>query len=121
MFFMSDIQYNAHLHAAIIQQDYDWATVALQFGADCNCVDEDGNTPLHLLVMIGEEQTEAFLALLMKAGANLSLKNKQGLTPLEYAQEYDRWEMALMMASYHIDKANASEEEHNQGARSTTS
>ena len=101
----SSIQYNAHLHAAIAQQDCEWAKMALQFGADPNCMDEDGNTPLHLLLNIPEdcEMAEEFVQILMQAGASLSLKNKKGLNPLELAEECDRWDLALRLATYKID------------------
>ena len=101
---MAAIQYNAHLHAAITQQDYDWAEVSLMFGADCNCVDEEGNTPLHLLVLHVEDRFDDFFSLIMKFGAKLDYKNKMGLTPVELAQEHDKWDIALMMSSYFIDR-----------------
>lgn len=100
---MSEIQYNTHLHAAILQQDYEWAACALQFGANPNCSDEEGNGPLHWLVMHGQDQTEIFLHLLIQRGCSLDMKNKNGQTPVEMAQHQDNWELALKMSTHCID------------------
>ena len=103
---MNNIAYNTHLHAAIIQQDFDWAQMAIQFGADVNCVDEEGNTPLHLLVLHGNNQEDErhFVTLILKEGASLDIKNKNNLTAVDLAQDNEKWELAIEMASFHITK-----------------
>ena len=102
---MSNITYDTHLHAAIIQQDFDWAEMAIKFGADINSIDENGNTPLHLVVMYGREKVNDFTTLLLDAGASLDIKNKDNLTAVEMAQDSDKWELAVEMASFHIGRA----------------
>ena len=97
-------KYNAHLHAAVQQKDLEWARMALTFGADPNCMDEDGNTPLHMILANPCEVAEEWARLLMQSGACLHSRNKKGSTPLDVAEEGDRWDLALVVAAFRIDE-----------------
>ena len=99
----SPIQYNAHLQAAILKHDIEWAQLSLQFGADANCCDEEGNTPLHLLLLSENAFEDEFFIMLMKAGGCMNKTNKKGLSVIGMAQSLDRWDFALKLASYNID------------------
>lgn len=55
----------------------------LELGADPNPQDEQGNTPMHRLAQRGTGR--AFAKLLLKHGADLSIKNVKGETPLDLA------------------------------------
>lgn len=99
----NNIQYEVHLHVAIVQRDIEWAKLALQFGANPNCCDENGNTPLHLAIKIEEECKDEIIECLLKFGADPFLENDKGVSAIELAQESDQWSLALKMASYKID------------------
>ena len=55
----------------------------LELGADPNPQDEQGNTPMHRLAQRGTGRE--FARLLLKHGADLSIKNVKGETPLDLA------------------------------------
>lgn len=99
----NNIQYEVHLHVAIAQGDLEWAKLALQFGADPNCCDENGNTPLHLIAKIEDDWRDDLIDCLLKHGADPFQENDKGVSPIELAQESDQWDLALKMASYKID------------------
>ena len=63
------------------------ARVLLEHGADPNCPNEQGDTPLHrvLASRLVREPT-AFVKLLLDAGADPTRKNNAGETPLDIAQ-----------------------------------
>ena len=50
----------------------------LKNGADINCIDMYGETPLHYAYMQGNKK---IIDLLLKKGANMNIKNKQGKIP----------------------------------------
>ena len=54
----------------------------VEYGANVNQVDQEGNTALHVAAQAGADPAVRFL---VEHGANLSTKNKDGLTPLEVA------------------------------------
>lgn len=120
-----NISYNVHLHEAVTQGDSEWTEAALSMGGDPNCINEKGNTPLHIFVLFagegrdGEDQGQgenpenknderainekAVLTLLMEHGAKLDRKNTAGQTPIELAQSLNKWKTALMLATYTIE------------------
>jgi ankyrin repeat protein len=59
------------------------ASVLLDNGADINAVSELGRTPLHYAAMNGDKELIEFL---FKHGAKLSIKDKDGKTPLDLSK-----------------------------------
>ena len=59
----------------------DRAWKLLEYGPDCNLLDQAGNTALHLAVNCSEEDT-SLIRLLIEAGADPNARNHEGLTPL---------------------------------------
>lgn len=75
------------LHYASLYDDFIHSTRhLLEHNANPNAADDEGLTPLHLTA-----QNESILtaALLLLAGADRTLENKNGQTPLEYALSLD--------------------------------
>lgn len=65
---------------AVNEPDNHVVEILAQHGADVNRQDRDGNTPLHLVIQNGNmRDIEALLA----NGANVTLRNKAGQTPLQ--------------------------------------
>lgn len=60
----------------------------IEFGADVNAKDADGNTPLHIAVTRNRDTYD--IQHLIKAGANVQAVNKEGKTPLHIAREKER-------------------------------
>lgn len=64
---------------------YDVVFLLLENGANANIQDNDGNTPLHFELMdTGDEKIVRQLTL---HGADLKIKNKDGLTPKDIAMK----------------------------------
>lgn len=65
----------------------DWQNYAVKlltdFNFDPNCIDADGNTPLHTALSLGHAD---FAALLIQHGANGRALNNKNQTPYEYAR-----------------------------------
>ena len=72
---------------------------AINSGAKINSFDEEGDTPLHIMVdnsidgtiqaggKPGDEPLE-FIEILLKAGADIHLQNKKGASALDWAKDY---------------------------------
>jgi len=71
--------------------------ILIQYNADVNIQDKQGNTPLHYAIEkykkgLSEDQKREVLAavgLLCNNGANVTLKNKEGKTPLALAEAFN--------------------------------
>lgn len=76
---------NELLHRAAEWNDVVTARILLAWGVDSNGKDESGRTPLHRLALKNNWDSHYDLAeLLLVNGANPSLIDKAGFTPLEY-------------------------------------
>ncbi|EHK18015.1 putative ankyrin repeat protein [Trichoderma virens Gv29-8] len=69
------------LHGLISRADPTTAMRFLEYGPNCNAVDNKGNTPLHILMQHQGQNTELVKALLDR-GADPNARNHSGLTPL---------------------------------------
>ncbi|DBA02384.1 TPA: hypothetical protein N0F65_007203 [Lagenidium giganteum] len=59
-------------------------------GADVNAIDQNGDTPLHYAVMYGRDD---LVTTLMKKGANPTIKNKNGQSPVDICDDEELREM----------------------------
>ena len=76
---------SALLHLAIVNGDLESTEAELKKGVDINWKSLlEGNTALH--VAVSEKQNE-LLKFLLEKGADASLKNNEGKTPLDVAKE----------------------------------
>ncbi|KAG2201829.1 hypothetical protein INT47_004386, partial [Mucor saturninus] len=64
------------------------ASVLIRFGALVNIADPTGNTPLHFAAEFGGVM-EVIQVLIMEGGADLNVKNKKQLTPLDVCKTED--------------------------------
>jgi ankyrin repeat protein len=75
------------LHLAICDSNKRIAKVLLDRGATINAADNAGNTSLHHALNLCEKHRLKMVAFLLSNGATPTLKNKEGKTPLDLAQE----------------------------------
>ncbi|KAJ3218105.1 hypothetical protein HDU67_006663, partial [Dinochytrium kinnereticum] len=61
----------------------------LDMGADVNCLDGDGSTPLHHAAAWGHFET---VSILIQSGASPTIKNKRGWIPADYAYSIEMLE-----------------------------
>ena len=67
------------------------AKVLIAREANVNALDDEGRTPLHLVITQphGEEPNAEMINLLLANGADLSIKDEHGNTPIDYYQLFD--------------------------------
>jgi ankyrin repeat protein len=63
------------LHEAIVGENFDISLFLINNGIDVNTIDEDGNTPLHL---IGDYPNLEIAKQILKRGGDLNIRNKYG-------------------------------------------
>ncbi|KAH8609811.1 putative Ankyrin repeats (many copies) [Trypanosoma vivax] len=68
--------------------------ILLNGGADCDCVDYDSRTPLHLASLKGHT---AVVSILLEFGADMAVTDKDGKTPLDLAMENDCSEVVKLL------------------------
>lgn len=91
------------LHFAVREGDIRIVKLLVKLkGLDLNKGNDDGETPLHLAACFGELE---IVNLLVHAGANYTLKNKFGRTPLQEALDSEQDEVVSLLAK--IDKVGA--------------
>ena len=79
---------NTALHKACERDSYLVIEYLIkQRGFEINAVNADGDTPLIYFLRFASERNEQTLLLLLQAGADLNIKNKEGKTAYDYALE----------------------------------
>ncbi|MBS9529158.1 ankyrin repeat domain-containing protein [Wolbachia endosymbiont of Ceratitis capitata] len=87
---MQDNKGKTLLHdTAIYSSGYEDLGYLLDAKADPNIQDEKGNTPLHYYAAKCSDQSRKTMDLLISKGADLSIKNNDGKTPLQVAIDND--------------------------------
>lgn len=79
---------NTPIHYACDHKTEYTAGWLIGFGADINAVNEEGDTPLHLLIKNSHKLDSSKLAReMIYKGADRTIKNKEGKTPLDILHE----------------------------------
>ena len=65
--------------------DIEYVKLLLENGADLNCKDANGSTPLHIAV---KKRNQQVAELLIQRGASMIVKNNFGLTPRDESPEF---------------------------------
>jgi ankyrin repeat protein len=89
------------IHAAIRAKRHWLAAIIIQGGADVAIVDKEGNSQLHLTVIIGAP--DHLITLLLDAGALLNAVNEAGDMPLHIAIKEKRYESATILMTRGAD------------------
>lgn len=62
----------------------DIVALLVECGADVNALDNNGNTPLHIVTIHNARPNSSIIKILIDNNSHLDLKNKDGQTPLEF-------------------------------------
>ncbi|MEN2998495.1 MAG: ankyrin repeat domain-containing protein [Brevinematia bacterium] len=82
------------LRISCVKGDSSGVINSIRKGADVNSRDDDGDTPLHLAVMLNNYE---IVKLLVTYGANPYLRNRQGLSPIDIARDKGYEEIYLFL------------------------
>lgn len=105
------------LNAAIKEQDIEEVRRLIDAGADINEVNAKGNAPLHFAAAYG---TEGIVNLLLERGADWTIKNKYGSTPLAVAvTSPDDRSLAIESILVYVEHTASISKEEIKGAMQT--
>lgn len=93
-------------HAVRINDERLMYDAFFEFKADVNGKNQDGDTPLHLAIRLGDDHIERARQLLL-LGANPMIRNRNGLTAVELAES----ERSVLHFPDHINNPEEEEEE----------
>lgn len=96
------------LHLAASKYHTGMLQELLKANPDLNAQDMQGNTPLHEAALADTVSFKTIKMLLAK-GADPSIRNKDGLTPLQLAVQRRRMKMAELLSNAELDRFNQSE------------
>jgi ankyrin len=82
------------LHTAAAQGHADLCELLIRYGADPDAVTGDLDSPLHLAIAKGQT---GVVRVLLKYRARLDARNKNGLTPLQQAEQLKNTEIATLI------------------------
>nr|CCC91312.1 putative 6-phosphofructo-2-kinase/fructose-2,6-biphosphatase [Trypanosoma congolense IL3000] len=94
------------------------ARILLNGGADCNCVDYQGRTPLHLACFMGHISV---VSLLLEFGSDTALTDREGKTAMELAAKSENAEIVKLLMSHSGVETTSAGDHHGQGACCGTS
>lgn len=89
------------LHYAVVHKNHNSVLTLTFLGADTNAPDKNGNTPLHYGAMT--TNNVKVVETLVEKGADLQLRNKNGLRALEVAKKGHDKEITQYLASVTLD------------------
>ncbi len=98
-----EINRNSLLHVAAFANSTDVARWLIEQGADVNCLNPVGITPLHIAAFQNSWETAD---LLISRGARLDIRDDRGRTPLDVAQECGNTRMVELLEL--VDKSGTS-------------
>lgn len=79
-----DYQGKTALHLAVIHRTLPFLKLLLRNGADVNCQDHNGDTPLHYVSLAMHDKSDIVKCLAEQYGANLLVRNIHVQTPLHH-------------------------------------
>lgn len=77
------------LHSAAFHGNSSLMIALLENKAEINALDMQNNTPLHVRVVKKDISDLSSIKILLEAGADLTIKNSKGMTPIEAAEKSD--------------------------------
>lgn len=93
------------LHYSILFENMGYFDALIELGAEVNCTDNEGCSPLHLACIIkfnDEKDNLHIVKTLLERGANPLLKTKLGNYPLALAINNDLYRVARLLWGYQI-------------------
>ena len=88
------------LHSAAYYGDLEMVQVLLEYGADVDCPNKYGSTPLNYASRDGHRNDARVARLLIERGANPNTRGLDGDTPLHEALRYERIEIARLLIEH---------------------
>lgn len=104
-----DRNHETPLHKAAFTKNYLIAEYLIEQKAEVNCQDKYGNTPLHKACFTNKDNS--ICALLLNHGANPSVKNKDGKTPILWGYGSVDTSTIDLFANYGYDPVHDSDNE----------
>ncbi|XP_014678387.1 PREDICTED: transient receptor potential cation channel subfamily A member 1 homolog isoform X2 [Priapulus caudatus] len=100
-----DYMGNTALHLSILNERPDIMDLLLCNKADVDATNDTNDTPLHIACRQSKTGNRFIILKLLKAGADVYKKNKEGLTPMDLAAVHNGIEAVSLMLDYHQDLA----------------
>ncbi len=85
------------LHHAVLQSNYEAATLLISQGVDLDELDEQGQSSLHWAVLRGDDE---MVKILLKAGADPNVMSGDGFTPKWSAVDFGLKTIEYILTTY---------------------